>query len=162
MFHTGRTLITPKTNLLTTYAYGIAGIRKYALEAPISGLGAEWDSKTPRGCSALKRAAFLVHDALRLAEKDANCQAGTLHADGEACTSDFLLQFQADILGIPVVRPIIKAVSALGNIHIAGVFTGYYKGRDAIVPFWKAEKIFEPSLKSSARNQLIEEWQQQK
>jgi len=164
MLHTGLSPVVSNSGLLTTFAYGIAGINKYTLEAPdwitnAGGLCADRENGAAKGHlerEALENMAYHVYDALQLAQRDAGCRVDMLHVDGEASENDSLLQFQADVLQMPVCRPAVKAASALGNVYIAGVFTGYYKGRDDVVPYWKAEKIFEPAITPAERDLLME------
>jgi glycerol kinase len=157
MLHTGLSPVVSKSNLLTTYAYGIAGINKYALELPYIGkTGGAAPCENEFANTALENMAYLVYDVLQSAQDDAKCPIDMLYADGDVSNSDFLLQFQADILQTPVCRPVIKETSALGNAYIAGVFTGFYKGRDDVLPYWKAEKVFEPAISPGERDVLVE------
>ncbi|MCL2601660.1 MAG: FGGY family carbohydrate kinase [Treponema sp.] len=151
--HTGLSPVISTSNIMTTFAYGIAGIDKYALHAP------HWldiCGEDESNLAACEKMAYRVYNILRLAEKDTGCPVQMLHADGDAAygtDGDALLQLQADLLQVPVCRSAVKEVSALGSIYIAGVFTGFYKGRDDVVPHWKAEKIFEPAVSPLANAQ---------
>ena len=125
------------------------------------GLLAGWNGQTEAGHlvrAALEAMAFQVYDALTQGQADTGCRVETLHADGDACESDFLLQFQADLLQIPVCRPAVRQVAALGAAYMAGVVTGFYTGRPDIVPFWKAERIFEPAMPEARRDSLLQGW----
>ncbi|MCL2602581.1 MAG: FGGY family carbohydrate kinase [Treponema sp.] len=154
--HTGLSPVISTSNIMTTFAYGIAGINKYALHAP-HWLDMCTDDES--NLAACEKMAYRVYKIVRLAEKDTGCPVQMLHADGDAAygaDSDALLQLQADLLQIPVCRPAVKEVSALGSVYIAGVFTGFFKGRDDVVPYWKAEKIFDPAVSPPERDALVE------
>ena len=64
--------------------------------------------------------------------------------DGGATQSDFLMQFQADILGIPVERPVITEMAALGAAYLAGLGVGFWESREELESKWKVEKVYEP------------------
>jgi glycerol kinase len=82
-----------------------------------------------------------------------------LRADGNIAKSDFLLQFQADILGIPVERPVFTNTAALGAAYMAGLAVGYWSTVDEVVNCWKRERYFEPQLSEERREELYYGWQ---
>lgn len=130
-----------------------------------AGLGApHWDphargliSGLTRGTTAghlaratLEAIAYQTADVLHAMEKDSGIVLTELRADGGAARCDFLLQFQADILGVPVVRPHITETTALGAARLAGLPAGT----------WKAERRFEPSMEVSQREVLLAGWRE--
>jgi len=82
-----------------------------------------------------------------------------LRVDGGACVNDLLMQFQADLLGIPVVRPAITETTALGAAYLAGLTTGVYQSTDELTDLWKAERRFLPTLPSERAQELMERWE---
>jgi glycerol kinase len=139
------------------------------------GLGAPyWDMEARGAITGLTRGATRAHiaraaleamcyqtrDVIECMEKDAGIRARELRVDGGATRNDFLCQFQADILGIPVVRPVITETTALGAAYLAGLGTGFWKSEKEIATQWKEEKRFEPKIKKSERDRLYAGWQQ--
>jgi glycerol kinase len=110
--------------------------------------------------AALEAMCYQTRDVIECMEKDSGIRARELRVDGGATRNDFLCQFQADILGIPVVRPVITETTALGAAYLAGLGTGFWKSEKEIATQWKEEKRFEPKIKKSERDRLYEGWQQ--
>jgi len=81
-----------------------------------------------------------------------------LRVDGGACVNDLLMQFQADLLGIPVVRPACVETTALGAAMLAGLSSGIFSGTDEISQLWKAERRFYPSLSTDHAQALMQRW----
>lgn len=138
-----------------------------------TGLGAPyWDPKArgliigiTRGTSknhiiraTLESIAFQVKDVLECMEEDSKINLIDIRADGGAASNDFLMQFQANISGIPVVRPFIRETTALGAAYLAGLAVDYWKNREELVEKWKVEKIFEPNMRTGDRENLIRGW----
>jgi glycerol kinase len=84
---------------------------------------------------------------------------GELRVDGGACVNDLLMQFQADLLGIPVVRPAITETTALGAAYLAGLSTGVYQSTDELSTLWRAERRFVPTLDAARAKELMERWE---
>jgi glycerol kinase len=82
-----------------------------------------------------------------------------LRVDGGACVNDLLMQFQADLLGIPVVRPAITETTALGAAYLAGLATGVYSSTDELAALWRAERRFVPTLDRVRANALMARWE---
>ena len=82
-----------------------------------------------------------------------------MRVDGGACVNDLLMQFQADLLGIPVVRPAVTETTALGAAYLAGLSTGVYRGTDELADLWQTERRFEPRLASGEAQALMERWE---
>jgi glycerol kinase len=110
--------------------------------------------------AALEAMAYQTRDVVECMQKDSGIKARELRIDGGATSNDFLCQFQADILGIPVVRPVITETTALGAAYLAGLAVGFWKSEKEIAGQWQEEKRFEPKMKKSERDRLYEGWQQ--
>ena len=82
-----------------------------------------------------------------------------LRVDGGACVNDLLMQFQADVLGIPVVRPSIIETSALGAAYLAGLATGVFGSTAELSELWQTERSFEPTLTREQANDLMQRWE---
>jgi glycerol kinase len=79
--------------------------------------------------------------------------------DGGAAANDLLMQFQADLLGIPVVRPAVIETTALGAAYLAGLSTGAYRGTAELAELWRAERRFLPTLQASRAQELMARWE---
>ncbi len=91
-------------------------------------------------------------------EADSGEKLKELRVDGGAAASDFLMQFQADILGTRIVRPADSETTALGAAYLAGLATGFFKGLAEVEEFWRAERTYEPRMKSERREELFAGW----
>ena len=113
--------------------------------------------------AALESIAFQSAALLQAMSRDAisagGAQVSELRVDGGACVNDLLMQFQADLLGIPVVRPAIAETTALGAAYLAGLTTGVYQSTDELTDLWKAERRFLPTLPSERAQELMERWE---
>ena len=110
--------------------------------------------------AALEAMAYQTRDVIECMQKDSGIKAKELRVDGGATRNDFLCQFQADILGIPVVRPVITETTALGAAYLAGLAVGFWKNDKEIAAQWQQEKRFEPKMKKGERESLYEGWKQ--
>jgi glycerol kinase len=81
-----------------------------------------------------------------------------LRVDGGACANNLLMQFQADLLGVPVVRPRVAETTALGAAYLAGLGVGYWKDQREIAAQWQVDRRFVPAAKSAARKKLVAGW----
>lgn len=137
------------------------------------GLGAPWWDSYARGAlfgltrssnqghiarAALESIAFQSADVLKLMEKTANIKLQELRVDGGACSNDLLMQFQADILNVTVVRPKIIESTALGVAYLAGLYAGFWESAEEIVSLWQEDKVFEPKMPEEERQGYIENW----
>ena len=86
-------------------------------------------------------------------------QVTELRVDGGACVNNLLMQFQADLLGIPVVRPKITETTALGAAYLAGLATGVYKNLDELSALWQVERRFHPTLPRNRAQALMAQWE---
>jgi glycerol kinase len=110
--------------------------------------------------AAIESIAFQSADLLEAMRKDSAQNPKELRADGGAAANDFLLQFQADLLGVPVVRPMDIESTALGAAYLAGLGVGRFRSTDELEAFWRIEKRFEPQMRPSERESLLAGWKQ--
>jgi glycerol kinase len=94
--------------------------------------------------AALEGIAFQVADVLDVMKKDSRISLNELRVDGGAAVNNLLLQFQADLLGVPVVRPKVVETTALGAAYLAGLAVGFWKNREEVQKVWQADRTFEP------------------
>jgi len=108
--------------------------------------------------AALESIAYQTRELVEAMEADSGQKLRELRVDGGAAASDFLMQFQADILGRAIVRPADAETTALGAAYLAGLATGFFKGLDELERFWKAEKTYQPRMNPERREELFEGW----
>jgi glycerol kinase len=108
--------------------------------------------------AALESIAYQVADLLDAMSADAGIPLKELRVDGGAATNNMLMQFQADLLGVPVVRPAVTETTALGAAYLAGIAVGYWKSADDVSGQWKVDRRFEPAMPRSAAAALRERW----
>ncbi|MBU0492781.1 MAG: glycerol kinase GlpK [Chloroflexi bacterium] len=109
--------------------------------------------------AALEAIAYQVRDVVDAMSADAGLPPGELRADGGAVRNDFLMQFQADVLGIPVVRPVVTETTGLGAATLAGLAVGLWRSTDDLAKLWRADRRFEPQMPPIDRNRLYAGWQ---
>jgi len=107
--------------------------------------------------AALESIAFQTLEVVRAMEADAGAPIRELRVDGGAVVNDLLMQFQADVIGVKVVRPALAETTAMGAAYLAGLAVGLWKDVEAIRRQWKTGRCFEPGGKDSAM-QLIGGW----
>ncbi|MBC7727108.1 MAG: glycerol kinase, partial [Microbacteriaceae bacterium] len=144
---------------------------------PFTGLGAPYWDASARGTltgltrgttmghiarAALESIAFQSAALLQAMSRDAVAAGGApvaeLRVDGGACVNDLLMQFQADLLGIPVVRPRVTETTALGAAYLAGLATGVYRSLDELSAQWQVERRFHPTLPRERALALMDQW----
>ena len=108
--------------------------------------------------AALDSIALQVADVLDVMQKDSGIRIEELRVDGGAAANDLLMQFQADILGAPVVRPKVTETTALGAAYLAGLAVGYWKGTNDVKANWEIERRFEPKMAASDREHRRSRW----
>jgi glycerol kinase len=108
--------------------------------------------------AALEGIAFQVADVLSAMEADSGIKMKELRVDGGACANDLLMQFQADLLGVPVIRPAVQETTALGAAYLAGLAVGYWRNQTEIAKQWKVDHTFEPKMKSDQTAKLRKSW----
>lgn len=109
--------------------------------------------------AALESIAYQTADVLDAMQSDSKLKIKALRVDGGAAKNDLLMQFQADILGVPVVRPKAFEATALGAGYLAGMAVGFWKSAKEIQQQWEIDRTFEPSRKSAEVKQLRAGWQ---
>jgi glycerol kinase len=108
--------------------------------------------------AALEGIAFQVADVLRAMEADAKIKLKELRVDGGASANNLLMQFQANLLGVPVVRPKVTETTALGAAYLAGLAVGYWKDLQQIATQWQVDRRFTPAMKPAERKKLDAGW----
>jgi glycerol kinase len=108
--------------------------------------------------AALEGIAHQVADVLEVMQRDAGVRIAELRVDGGAAANNLLMQFQADMLGVRVVRPRVTETTALGAAYLAGLGVGFWKGRDDVASHWEIERAFEPSMAATEVNHRRERW----
>ena len=124
----------------------IAGLTRYANKAHLAR-------------AVLEATAFQTRDVLEAMGKDSKIRLEALRADGGMVEDDLLMQFQADILNLPVVRPVTRdATTALGSAYAAGLAVGYFKDLDDLRSNWAVDHTWEPKLDEDSRQQMYSLW----
>ena len=108
--------------------------------------------------AALESIAYQSRDVLACMREDAGIKLSELRVDGGAARNDFLMQFQADILGIPVVRPANTETTAAGAAFLAGLAVDFWPSVEGLDEMWQREQTFEPRMEQSRREALVEGW----
>lgn len=108
--------------------------------------------------AALEATAFQTQEVLAAMEKDASTKLRSLRVDGGMVVNELLMQFQADILGVPVVRPRITETTALGAAYAAGLAVGFWSGTDDLLANWAIDRTWEPQMNEEYRSSLIAKW----
>jgi glycerol kinase len=137
------------------------------------GLGAPyWDSEArgaivglTRGANrahiaraALESIAYQTRDVLAAMEADSGSRLKALRVDGGAAINDWMMQFQADILGVPVERPAVTETTALGAAYLAGLSCGFWQSQNEIQSQWRIDRRFEPRMSERERERLYAGW----
>lgn len=160
-----------------------ADSEKLALQVPdtggvyvvpaFAGLGAPyWDSYArgtivgiTRGTTAahiaratLEGIAFQVSDVLRAMERDSKIKLKELRVDGGASANNLLMQFQSDLLGVPVVRPVVAETTALGAAYLAGLGVGYWKNQKEIATQWQVDAKYKSTMRPKQREKQLGDW----
>jgi len=140
-----------------------------------AGLGApDWDGRARGTLVGLTRGSTRAHIARAALEaialqsadifgamsRDSGIALTELRVDGGACRNDLLMQLQADLAGVPVVRPRVTETTALGAAYLAGLATGVWSGGDEIAAQWAVDRRFEPRLAESERRARIARWRE--
>lgn len=124
-------------------------------------IGITRGTTTEHICRAtLESLAYQTRDVLEAMVSDSGEQAKSLRVDGGATRSEFLMQFQADILGIPVELPSVTEMAALGAAYLAGLGVGFWDSKEEIAKQWKVERVFEPNMKEARREELYAKWKE--
>lgn len=108
--------------------------------------------------AALESIAYQVADLLDAMRADSGIQLAELRVDGGGARNDLLMQFQADLLGVPVVRPAVIETTALGAAYLAGLAVGFWRNPEELAAHWKVERRFEPQMSSDEAGRLRHQW----
>jgi glycerol kinase len=108
--------------------------------------------------ATLESLAYQTKDVLTAMEADSGITLKTLRVDGGAVMNNFLMQFQSDVLGVPVERPEVHETTALGAAYLAGLAVGFWKDKQEIAENWKADRVFEANMSEEQRSKLYTGW----
>ena len=138
-----------------------------------SGMGAPYWNPYARGCvvglsrgankehfirASLESIAYQTYDVLKAMESDTGHIVKELKVDGGASANDFLMEFQADILGAKIRRPKCIETTALGAAYLAGLAVGYWSSKEDVIKNWAIDKTFEPQIDAAKREEMIKGW----
>jgi len=98
-------------------------------------------------------------DLLDAMQKDAGLKLSALKVDGGASVNDTLMQFQADLLGVTVQRPVVAETTALGAAYLAGLAVGYWNDQADVAGNWALQREFQPAIDDARRDALCSQWQ---
>ncbi len=110
--------------------------------------------------AGLDALAYQTKDIINAVVQDGTIKVTELRVDGGAVKNNLLCQFQSDVLGIPVIRPKITEMTALGAAYLAGLGSGLWESTDEIADQWAVDKVFEPAMAEQERNDLYHGWQE--
>lgn len=108
--------------------------------------------------ATLEALAYQTKDVLSAMEADSGIELKTLRADGGAVKNNFLMEFQSDILDVPVERPVINETTALGAAYLAGLAVGFWKSQEEIAEQWAIDQSYHPSMDDQVRENLYQGW----
>lgn len=109
--------------------------------------------------AAIESIAFQTADLVEAMQKDSGAELPELKVDGGAAANNALMQFQADLLGVEVCRPVVAETTALGAAYLAGLAVGYWKDVDDVAHHWALDQRFRPKMAEETRNKLQKRWQ---
>jgi glycerol kinase len=108
--------------------------------------------------AALEATAYQTRDVLDAMQKDSGVALKSLRVDGGMAANDLLMQFQSDVLGIPVIRPKVTETTALGAAYAAGLAVGFWPDLDALRANWRQDRAWTPKMDAPTRDRLHREW----
>lgn len=108
--------------------------------------------------ATLEALAYQTKDVLGAMEADANIPLSKLRVDGGAVANNFLMQFQSDLLNVPVDRPVVNETTALGAAYLAGLAVGFWNSTDEISEYWNLDRQFTPSMEDAHREEIYAGW----
>jgi glycerol kinase len=108
--------------------------------------------------ATLESVAYQTRDVVEAMHSDSGIKLQTLRVDGGMVRNDFLMQYQADILGVPVQRPAVTETTAQGAAYLAGLAVGYWSAPEALSTQWRVERTFEPTMREDERESLYHGW----
>jgi glycerol kinase len=110
--------------------------------------------------AALESMAYQTRDVLEAMQQDSGMTLGDLKVDGGAAANNLLMQFQSDVLGVNVQRPVVHETTALGAAYLAGLAVGFWKDQNDVRQNWALDREFKPSMPKDRREQLYARWKQ--
>lgn len=108
--------------------------------------------------ATLEAIAFQNADVMDAMTRDSGIPLSQMRADGGASANGFLMQFQADVLGIPVVRPAVTETTAMGAAYLAGLAVGVWESRERVAALWRTDRIFQPQWSEDQRTERLRQW----
>ncbi len=108
--------------------------------------------------ATLEAIAFQNADVMDAMTRDSGIPLSQMRADGGASANGFLMQFQADVLGIPVVRPAVTETTAMGAAYLAGLAVGVWESREQVAALWRIDRIFQPQWSEDQRAERLRQW----
>jgi glycerol kinase len=108
--------------------------------------------------ATLESMCYQTRDVLEAMSADSDIEVKTLRVDGGAVVNNLLMQFQADILGVPVQRPKVAETTALGAAYLAGLATGFWSSPQEVARQWAIDRTFEPRMSAGQREKLYANW----
>jgi glycerol kinase len=108
--------------------------------------------------ATLEATAYQTREVLDAMHKDSGVELKSLKVDGGMVYNELLMQFQADILGVPVVRPLVSETTALGAAYAAGLAVGYWQGQKDLRANWQINKTWQPQMNVETRQKLYHDW----
>jgi glycerol kinase len=108
--------------------------------------------------AVLEATAFQTREVLDAMNADSGVELKALKVDGGMVQNDLLMQFQADVLGVPVIRPVVPETTALGAAYAAGYAVGFWKSKQEMKKNWRVDKTWQPDLDSNTRTELYAQW----
>jgi glycerol kinase len=109
--------------------------------------------------ASLEATAFQTNEVLDAMHKDSGVSLESLKVDGGMVKNELLMQFQADLLGVPVVRPKVNETTALGAAYAAGLAVGFWEGEDQLRANWEFDTKWSPRMEPSERARLVASWE---
>lgn len=108
--------------------------------------------------ATLEATTYLTRDVVTAMQTDSGIPLKELRVDGGMVANNWLMQFQSDILGVPVQRPVVAETTALGAAYLAGLAVGYWAGLDDVTNNWAVDRVFAPSMAEATRSRLYAGW----
>jgi glycerol kinase len=109
--------------------------------------------------AALEATAYQTRDVVDAMSRDTGRRVPLLRVDGGGTASELMMQFQADILGVPIERSAVPETTALGAAYLAGLAVGFWSGLEEIADHWRSDARFEPAMGDGERKRLYGDWQ---
>ncbi|MFO8031115.1 MAG: FGGY-family carbohydrate kinase, partial [Desulfohalobiaceae bacterium] len=108
--------------------------------------------------AALEACAYQTRDIVLAMHQDSGMELSELRVDGGMVENELLMQFQADILGVPVTRPLVTETTCLGAAYAAGLASGFWSGREELISNWREDKTWQPRMEAEQRERSYQGW----